>query len=260
MKTGVCSVSFRSLSIEELVDLTVKAGLDAIEWGGDIHVPHGDLATAKRARSVTEFAGLEVSSYGSYYSPLDVDGNKVEFEAVLDTAFALGVKTIRIWAGKRSTTDSTPEYRKALIEQTLLFANQAKARGVRLAFEFHMNTLTDSNESVVGLLSDLVHPNIYVYWQPPYWISDVSYRVQGLESLRSRLLNFHVFHWGFDDSKAESWDRAITRYSLARGSDEWGRYLRIGRVQAEYALLEFIKDDDSEQFLRDAAELKRLVL
>ena len=46
--TGLVSVTFRKLEPAEIVDLVKQAGLQGIEWGGDIHVPHGDIQRAKR--------------------------------------------------------------------------------------------------------------------------------------------------------------------------------------------------------------------
>ena len=43
MKTGLCSVSFRKLTVEEIIAAVKDAGLDGIECGGDVHVPHGDV-------------------------------------------------------------------------------------------------------------------------------------------------------------------------------------------------------------------------
>ena len=71
LKTGICSIIFRQLGVEEIVCLVKKAGLDAVEWGGDVHVRPGDRVAAETARKATQDAGLDVSSYGSYYRVLD---------------------------------------------------------------------------------------------------------------------------------------------------------------------------------------------
>ena len=46
LQPGLCSVTFRRCSAAEIVELATRAGLRCIEWGGDVHVPHGDLRTA----------------------------------------------------------------------------------------------------------------------------------------------------------------------------------------------------------------------
>lgn len=36
---GLTSISFRGKTCTEVIGLAKKAGLDGIEWGGDVHVP-----------------------------------------------------------------------------------------------------------------------------------------------------------------------------------------------------------------------------
>lgn len=43
IKTGMTSVTFRKKSAENVIALVKEAGLDGIEWGGDIHVPAATL-------------------------------------------------------------------------------------------------------------------------------------------------------------------------------------------------------------------------
>jgi len=60
---GLVSVTFRQLTVEEIGELATECGLQAVEWGGDVHVPPGDFAAARRALDT----GLKVAAYGSYY-------------------------------------------------------------------------------------------------------------------------------------------------------------------------------------------------
>ena len=66
LTSGLVSITFRQLTPEQIVDLVAETGLAAIEWGGDVHVPHGEVAPARDVRRRTEEAGLIVASYGSY--------------------------------------------------------------------------------------------------------------------------------------------------------------------------------------------------
>ncbi len=259
MKTGICSITFRSLRVEELVALASEAGLDAVEWGSDVHVPPGDVEAARRARQATLDAGLEVSSYGSYYSPLDADGVPEDFEPVLESALALGTDTIRIWAGKHGSGDAPEGHRKHLVDETRRIAALAEKAGVKLGFEFHTKTLMDSNESALQLLEEINQPNVYSYWQPPYWRMDMDYRFEGIGLLGDRLLNLHVFQWDFDDSGEQSWVDSITRLPLSAGEEEWSRYLSAVWNHNGHALLEFTRNDSAGQFLQDAATLKHWI-
>ena len=44
---ALCSVTFRALTPAAIVELAAAAGLAAIEWGADLHVRPGELATAR---------------------------------------------------------------------------------------------------------------------------------------------------------------------------------------------------------------------
>ena len=66
-KTGLVSISFRDKTPEEIIEYSLCSGIDAIEWGGDVHVPHGDIEKAKEVARLTLDAGLSMPEYGSYY-------------------------------------------------------------------------------------------------------------------------------------------------------------------------------------------------
>lgn len=259
MKTGVCSITFRQLSVQKIAQLVKRAGLDAIEWGGDVHVPPGDPATAKVASRCTREAGLEVSSYGSYYKIIDPEGRPEPFAPVLESALALGTDTIRIWAGARPSEAADTAYRSRLIEHLRRNLDEAAACGIRLALEFHVNSLTDSNRAALALLADVSHSSLYTYWQPIYWLGDTDYRLEGLQALRSRVLNLHVFHWIFYPMRG-GWGENTERRPLCEGAAEWRRVLSVPlEAGSHFALIEFVAGNEVERFLQDAAVLKQWI-
>ena len=82
---GLVSVSFREERPESILREASAAGLSGIEWGGDVHVPPGDLDTARSVARLTAGAGLQVFAYGSYYR-LGMSANPAsDFLPVLDT-------------------------------------------------------------------------------------------------------------------------------------------------------------------------------
>src|SRR5512137_1553394 len=99
IKPGLLSITFRKHSPADIIALVRQAQLTSIEWGGDVHVPHGDLARAGEVARQTTDAGLQVSAYGSYYRLGQSETAGLPFEKVLETAVALGAPTIRVWAG-----------------------------------------------------------------------------------------------------------------------------------------------------------------
>jgi len=257
MKTGICSITFRQFDVKQVADLVKEAGLDAIEWGGDVHVPPGDLKAAQTARRATDRAGLEVSSYGSYYRVLDKAGQTENFEPVLTSALELGTDTIRIWAGYHGSAETDAATRQCFVEQAQIIAEQAAGTGVNLGFEFHDHSLTDTNESAEQLLREIGAPNVTLYWQPMYQGPTMDYRMAGLYSLKDRISNVHVFHWEYDGTK-ERWIDAVDRRPLSEGQADWTQYFAVELPPRErYALLEFVRDDDPQRFLEDAATLKQ---
>ncbi len=112
---GLVSVTFRSLDCKKIVELVKKAGLSSIEWGGDVHVPQGDMKKAKEARKMTEEAGLVTAAYGSYYRvgcESIKTGEKADFKKTLETALELNTPVIRVWAGDRGSAEADGLWRK----------------------------------------------------------------------------------------------------------------------------------------------------
>lgn len=257
IKAGICSITFRKHSIAELVALVAKAGLEAIEWGGDVHVKPGELDAAKEALARTRDAGLEVSSYGSYHKMFDAEGKLLDFQPVLESALALETDTVRIWAGCKDSDVADEHDWQNIVEEARRIADQAAAHKIRVAFEFHAKTLTDTNETAIALLKEIDHENMYTYWQPMYWGPGMADRLAGLDALLPRILNLHVFHWNYDQGCADFYS-GIDRRPLAEGSADWSQYLSRGFSAnlPHYALMEFVRGDSPEQFLKDAETLK----
>ena len=146
IRTGLVSVTFRDLAPRRIVDLVNEAGLDAVEWGGDVHVPHGDAARARDVGRMTRDAGLTTAVYGSYYRAGAPDPGP-DFAAVLETALVLGAPMIRVWAGAIGSERAAARDRAAVVDDTLRIAGIAHRHGIAITFEFHGGTLNDTNGS-----------------------------------------------------------------------------------------------------------------
>jgi sugar phosphate isomerase/epimerase len=247
---GLVSVTFRGLPVEEVIDLAVKAELTSIEWGGDVHVPHGDLVTAKLVQHQTTQAGLRVNAYGSYYQVGSVDKNNIVFQDVIDTAQILGALTIRVWAGDISSQRSSISHLNGVIADSNRIAEMAALAGISISFEYHKNTLTDTNDSARKLLSSIAHPNIRAFWQP-HNNTSAKYSLEGVSAILSKLSDIHVFFW--KDPK--------TRYPLSDGESIWLPVLELVNKTGRdhFASLEFVEGDSQENFLKDAEVLKHWI-
>ena len=65
--TGLVSISFRDRSPEILIAAAKAAGITAIEWGSDVHVPAGDVDCAQKVKALCQEAKIAIPEYGSYY-------------------------------------------------------------------------------------------------------------------------------------------------------------------------------------------------
>lgn len=248
LKTGLLSITFRKLPREEIVRIAAEAGLDAIEWGGDIHVPHGDLDAAAAAARLTRDAGLKVRAYGSYYR-LGVEGQEFAFEDALRTAVRLGAPAIRVWAGNKGSEEADEEMRARITEDARRSAELAEKEGVVVVLEYHGNTLTDTCDSTLRLLREADHSNLRTLWQPPVG-SVLEENVEDMQRISPWLEYVHTFHWNVRE-----------RLPLAEGVREWRAYLEILRELPgeRHAMLEFVRNDDPAQALEDAKTLLQLV-
>ena len=246
---GLVSITFRPLSPQQLIELVAKAGLKAIEWGGDVHVPHGDIARAKEVRRQTADSGLSVAAYGSYYRIGASEAKGLSFASVLDSAVALGAPTIRVWGGVKGSRDTTPSEREEIVADALRIADLAKEQGVTISLEYHADTLTDARDSARTLMEEITHPNFIFLWQTANG-EGVEQNIARLHDVTPRMGNIHVFHW---------WPTGADRKSLVDGEDRWKQYLDIIRAtgKSRAFLLEFVRGDSQDQFLEDAATLRR---
>lgn len=247
--TGIVSVTFRKFSPKEVIKLSKDAGIDGIEWGGDVHVPHGDTAKANEVYKMTVGNGLKVASYGSYYR-LGVEKKGVDtFKSVLETAVELKAPVIRVWAGNKGSADADRKWWRDCIEESRKIASMALKQGIRVAFEYHNKTLTDTVESAVKFMDNINHKNIRSYWQPLRSMN-LDEQMDGLKKILPWLENIHVHYMTSEG-----------REPLANGEDEWMKYLNIARELEKdlYAMIEFVKDHDPNQFFEDVKTLKQLL-
>jgi 3-dehydroshikimate dehydratase len=253
MKAGLVSITLRELSPERVIDAAADCGLRGIEWGGDVHVPHGQTDIAEKVARQTTAAGLEVASYGAYYhfDECDPEAGKAgpPMASVLDTAEALGAPAIRLWPGRRGPRETPGSVLEAIVERARTFAQAASMRGMRIDFEFHENTLTETPESTLALLESIGHPAARTLWQPPLRISPAD-RLEGLRQLKDRVSNVHCNFFAQDP-----WPHI---HPLAEGEAEWISFLQeLNPAAGRWVLIEHVKDHSVGQLREDAQALLR---
>jgi 3-dehydroshikimate dehydratase len=99
IRLGLCSGACITRDIKGVISAAHAAGLDAIEWAADLHIPAGDQKKAGEAMIATLMAGLTTASFATLYQAGAVDEGRKRFEALLGTASGLQAPIMRIFAG-----------------------------------------------------------------------------------------------------------------------------------------------------------------
>lgn len=247
MQTGLVSISFRALSPNQIIALTVRAGLDSIEWGGDIHVPPGKMENARSVGECTRAAGLSVACYGSYYRLTAEEPGMAR--TVVRTAKALGAPLIRVWAGRLGSAEAGPVYRSSIVRNAQKIADLAADENMSVAFEYHGGTLTDSASSARELLESVNRDNFGTLWQPPVNMS-IPDCIDSIRMIAHWIRNIHVFSWN-----------GTERLPLAEGAEKWHACLdEIKALPGDRSLmLEFVRGDDPAQLMNDAITLQKWI-
>ena len=254
LRPGLCTVTLRESSVPDVVEVAAAAGVTALEWAGDVHVPHGDHGAAERAAAASAAAGLEVVSYGSYLF-LDASTDS-HVDEVLDTAVTLGAPGVRVWCGYGIHPDASADERLVVTRAASLAASAAADRGLHLTVEFHGGTLTATAVSARRLLDDVGSPVLFSAWQPPYWSPrSPDDELADLALIGPELSHVHVYDWDPDG----------TRHPLRVGADRWVGRLRAARAAGaaavgagvpRSALIEFVPHDDPGSLPAEVSSLR----
>ncbi len=251
LKAGLCSVTFRKKTPKEIIDLASKAGIQSIEWASDSHVFEGDTATAREVKKMTEDAGMEVSSYGSYFRL----GTNTDIIPYLESAKALGTDMIRIWGGGMPSTYLLPDARAALVREAKEISKKAADYGITISTECHAHTITDTPESLLFYMFEVNEPNFRTYWQA---LLQVPPELQ-MRSLRTiyasgKLTNLHVYYF-------KTFENGREQTLLSEASDIWTERFSVfkGDDTVRHAMLEFVREGSDENLIADAKTLVELV-
>nr|WP_314458700.1 TIM barrel protein [uncultured Clostridium sp.] len=245
---GMVSATFRDKSVERILTLCRQAGLSAVEWSENAHVFPGDRRGSEQLYEKTRDAGLLVAAYGSYYRLGEYQDPEAVFVRTAESAAALKAPVIRIWAGTRPSAAVGDKEFVRLAGEAAVVAQIASDYGMKAAFEWHKDTLTDTNQSAARLLHASGHDNLYCLWQPTADLT-MEERLYGLDLLSDRILNLHIYYWKNGEKRP-----------LEEGKEKWLQYLKhADRTVPRYGLLEFVRNAAEEQFLEDAAALHRIL-
>ena len=112
---GLCSISFRKNTPQEILTEMKNAGLIYIEWGSDVHAPQKDIEKLTNIANLQKEYNIKCSSYGTYFR-IGVTPTE-ELQEYINAAKILGTNVLRLWCGNKNSQDYSAE------EKTALFLN-----------------------------------------------------------------------------------------------------------------------------------------
>ena len=239
---GLVSISFRQLTVEDILSRMKDCGLQAVEWGSDIHVPAGNLKEAARVRELSRNAGIATPEYGAYYTlawPCE--------EKPADTvasARALGTPIVRLWASEKNRASMTAEEYRAAVEDAERICGENP--DLTFCLECHNWSITEDYPSALAYLKDVNLPNLKMFWQPNQFRTH-QYNLEALEALLPYVCSTHVFSWEGTD-----------HLPLAHHTDRWQEYLSLlngAPTDTMYLMLEFMHDDNPNSLPETAKTL-----
>lgn len=175
-----------NVPFRDLVQLAAELGYRGIcmrASAGGIGTPRSEL---ERLRAEVERAGLVVSMVTADADvPLNNDQGPDSLRRIgpsLDVAEALGGTLLRVCL--KSTADIEPARRAA---------DEAAARGIRLAHQCHTTTLFETIDRSLDVLAQIDRPNFGLIYEPAnLMLCGEPYGLDALRRLRPHLMNVYV--------------------------------------------------------------------
>ncbi len=237
---GLVSISFRSLSPEELLHICRDVGLSSIEWGSDVHVKPGDQENLQAVLALEKEYGISCSSYGTYFK-LGVHALDT-LPSYIETAKALKTDILRIWGGDNDFEKMSEEERAFLLAEGKKAAAIAEAHGVTLCLECHNGTVTNCLDGAKFIMEGVDSGAFRMYWQPNQYKS-FEENLAYAEWAAPYTKVIHVFNWHGNE-----------RFPLGEAIGAWKQYLRyFDGTQA--LLLEFMPKNTPDELKEEAKAL-----
>ena len=241
-KLGLCSVTFRKKTAEQIVDIAKKAGIGYIEWGGDVHVK--SIGDAKKVKVLCDEAGIKISSYGSYINSAIYDEEK--WRSTCEIAKEMGADSVRIWLGKKDSEKTSEDEYKRLVENTEKMCEIAAEYGITVCPECHGNTYNNNTDAFLRFAGKLGQNNFKTYFQSRYF--RMAYDLDRIDRTFDLTENVHVSY------------RDLKREQLFRKKDKNYLDTLLKRLKSKkfdgIVMVEFVSYGSEKRFYKDIERLK----
>ena len=211
MKVGVFTVSLPDLTPDEAVREIKDAGYDGVEWrvthvpeelrsdepsfwGNNLCTLEPTVAEARRARRLSEEAGLEIPGLGTYVALGDLEAA----HEAMRFAVTAGVPQVRVGAG---APDGRPYEELFDAAREFLAGDEdlARSHGVKALIEIHHKTICPSASLAQRLVSSFDPGLVGVILDPGNMAQEgfEDYRI-GAELLGPYLAHVHIKNSAFE--------------------------------------------------------------
>ena len=241
-KLGLCSVTFRKKTAEDVVALSKKAGISFIEWGGDVHVK--TLDDAKKVKALCDEADIKISSYGSYFNSAVYDEGK--WHNTCEITKEMCAESIRIWLGKKNSQVTSDKEYNLLLENTKKMCDIAAEYGLMVCPECHDNTFNNNTDAILRFIGDLQKDNFKTYFQSRYF--RMEYDLDRIDRTYPYIKDVHVSY------------RDLKREQLFRKKDKNYLDTLLKKLKKKdfdgIVMIEFVSGNSEKNFLSDTEKLK----
>ena len=241
-KLGLCSVTFRKKTAEDVVALSKKAGISFIEWGGDVHVK--TLDDAKKVKALCDKTDIKISSYGSYFNSAVYDEGK--WRDTCEITKEMGAESIRIWLGKKNSQVTSDKEYHLLLENTKKMCDIAAEYGLMVCPECHDNTFNNNTDAILSFIGDLQKDNFKTYFQSRYF--RMEYDLDRIDRTYPYIKDVHVSY------------RDLKREQLFRKKDKNYLDTLLKKLKDKdfdgIVMIEFVSAGSENNFLKDTEMLK----
>ncbi len=241
-KLGLCSVTFRKKSVEEVVQAARKAGVSFIEWGSDVHVR--TLEDACKVKKLCDDSDIKISSYGSYFNCIEYDG--IKWSEICRIAKEMGAGSIRVWLGKKNSEITSEDEYKILLSNTEKMCDIASEYNLLVCPECHDNTFNNNTDAILKFIRELNKDNFKTYFQSRYFRFE--YDMDRIDRTYDYIKDVHV---SYRDLKKEQIFRKKDKNYL----DKLLKKLKSKEFNG-IIMVEFVSHDSEKIFLKDVQKLK----
>ena len=238
-KVGLCTIAFKTMPLEQVLDLAAEIGLDGIElWCNTPHfAPPYEAQRAAQIRAEADRRGLKISVLGSYLRLGKSDAELATLPALIGAAQALGTKTIRVWAHQKGSAQASPADWADCVRDARRACEMALPSGIALALEMHDNTLADRGDTTAKLIADCGLPNLKANYQPGFHPGSDE-PVERLRKVLPHVANVHAQNF---EAPLGGTVRTLKRSPLANGMIDYKPLAHVlksagydGYIEAEF--------------------------